>query len=201
MKEYRVVEVNTTEHPYVPGYQAKVTIPYAFQVTNTLREAEFFIKKVDKESQKALANAIFRIQRLDSADGTRLTEYYTDVSTGTNGLANFEKLAVGKYELLEAKAPVGYKRVKKTWTIEITDPNTDWTGTQPLNISVKNSNGETINLGDNNTLIIEDEKVTELPPVGGMGRHLVTLFAVGFTVLALYGRVLYCRRKRGRRSR
>lgn len=201
MKEYRVVEVNTTEHPYVPGYQAKVTIPYAFQVTNTLREAEFFIKKVDKESQKALANAIFRIQRLDSADGTRLTEYYTDVSTGTNGLANFEKLAVGKYELLEAKAPVGYKRVKKTWTIEITDPNTNWTGTQQLNISVKNSNGETINLGDNNTLIIEDEKVTELPPVGGMGRHLVTLFAVGFTVLALYGRVLYCRRKRGRRSR
>ncbi|HPK16605.1 MAG TPA: SpaA isopeptide-forming pilin-related protein [Clostridia bacterium] len=105
------------------GYALNPTA-YAFEidekgvVTGTLSVTDPFanivIKKVDAKTNKVLAGAQFGLY--DSTDKLLGT-----LTTDNNGLAQFTKLAWGKYSVKELKAPSGYSVNGKLVTVEITE--------------------------------------------------------------------------------
>ena len=70
-------------------------------IENTRRPG-ILIQKIDAESRKPLANAVFRLER---ADGDVIRE---DITTGEDGTAYLENLDAGDYVITEITAPAGY---------------------------------------------------------------------------------------------
>lgn len=70
-------------------------------VENTKRPG-IMIQKINAESRKPLANAVFRLER---ADGDVIRE---DITTGEDGTAYIEYLDARDYVVTEVTAPAGY---------------------------------------------------------------------------------------------
>lgn len=84
-------------------------------VSNSKHEptAQLVIKKTDEGGNINLKGATFT-----------LTDSYGKVieqTTGEDGKTTFGGLKVGKYELVEIKAPSGYEKVEGTWEVTVTD--------------------------------------------------------------------------------
>ncbi|GAB6560358.1 SpaA isopeptide-forming pilin-related protein [Bacillus mobilis] len=70
------------------------------------------IKKVDKETKDALADAVFDVQ--DEAG-----QVVAKITTDKKGQAQVTNLSVGTYKLVEVKAPKGYKQLVDPITFQI----------------------------------------------------------------------------------
>lgn len=83
------------------------------QVHGTIR-----VKKIDSETKAMLVGAVFG---LFNEAGDKVTE----AISGTNGIATFDNVAVGKYTLKEISPPTNYELSTKEIPIEITDGTAD----------------------------------------------------------------------------
>lgn len=81
-------------------------------IENTMRPG-ILIQKIDAESRKPLANAVFRLER---ADGDVIRE---DITTGEDGTAYIENLDAGDYVITEVTAPSGYILDNEPRTISV----------------------------------------------------------------------------------
>ena len=81
-------------------------------IENTRRPG-ILIRKIDAESRKPLANAVFRLER---ADGDVIRE---DITTGEDGTAYIENLDAGDYVITEVTAPSGYILDSEPRTISV----------------------------------------------------------------------------------
>lgn len=83
------------------------------------------ITKVDKEdNNKKLSGATFKLEKLvlDSENEERIidsTFTAVEVTTGEDGIAKFENLDFGKYQISEIKAPDGYSLTNEVIEVEI----------------------------------------------------------------------------------
>jgi len=72
------------------------------RITNQLAKGEIRVLKVDKETGKPLAGAMFGLYK----NGKLIAE----AQSGKDGYAIFKDVAFGEYEIKELSAPVGYNR-------------------------------------------------------------------------------------------
>ena len=120
------------------------------------------ITKVDSKTGETLSGATFELRDLSGKV----------IQTGTSndkGEVSFTELDYAEYQLVETKAPNGYRKL-----------------TKPINITIDK---------DNNNVKIEVENSKsnwELPKTGGMGTTLFTAVGLILMSLAIY---LYTRRK------
>ncbi|QWH27500.1 isopeptide-forming domain-containing fimbrial protein [Bacillus mycoides] len=118
--KYKLVEVES-----LPGYK-KLTEPVSFEIKKGMTEVlsikvenelldkgSVEIKKVDKDSQKALEGVVFEVQ---DEQGKVVTEVKTD----KEGKAKISDLSVGKYKLVEKAGLPGYKKLTEPVSFEIT---------------------------------------------------------------------------------
>ena len=83
------------------------------QVKNS-KGTNFKILKVDAENKnKYLKDAEFTL--FDETISKEIQKVVTD----ENGVAEFKGVGVGKYVVVETKAPAGYDKSDKTWTVEV----------------------------------------------------------------------------------
>ncbi|MBM7715162.1 fimbrial isopeptide formation D2 family protein/LPXTG-motif cell wall-anchored protein [Bacillus thermophilus] len=119
--------------------------------------------KQDKSSQKRLAGAEFELRDLEG-------NVIKSGVTNDNGELSFKELDYGKYQLVETKAPEGYRKL-----------------TKPIDVTVDKSNHE-------QTITVDNSKTDwELPTTGGIGTTLFTLIGLALMVTAF---VLYVRRRK-----
>ncbi|PGM96752.1 MSCRAMM family protein, partial [Bacillus cereus] len=117
--KYKLVEKES-----LPGYK-KLTESVSFEIKKGMTEVlslkveneqldkgSVEIKKVDKESQKALEGVVFEVQ-------DEKGKVVTKVTTDKEGKANVSDLSVGKYTLVEKKSLPGYKKLTEPVSFEI----------------------------------------------------------------------------------
>jgi len=148
------------------------------EVRNSLITSTVSIKKVESGTTEGLAGAEFIIE--DEEGGV----VFTGV-TGAGGILNVI-LPFGKYIVRESKAPEGYIKTDKTYSVTV------------------NRDGETFNIVAENEKIVEEEDVDpaddeeedegSLPQTGGIPSEL--LYAIG--MMAMAGGVLLMRKKEQR---
>ena len=96
------------------------------QVINQKSKAKVTIVKVDEDDNTNLKGAVFELFKKVGKTKTpveRGKQPYT-VTTGDDGKATFEDLEPGTYIIEEIKAPKGYEKTNKTWTVVVGKDNT-----------------------------------------------------------------------------
>ncbi|PFZ07159.1 adhesin, partial [Bacillus wiedmannii] len=118
--KYKLVETES-----LPGYK-KLEKPVSFEIKKGMTEVlslkveneqldkgSVEITKVDKDSQKALEGVVFEVQDEQG-------KVVTKVTTDKEGKANISDLSVGSYKLVEVESLLGYKKLEKPVSFEIT---------------------------------------------------------------------------------
>ncbi|MED2036005.1 SpaA isopeptide-forming pilin-related protein [Bacillus wiedmannii] len=118
--KYKLVETES-----LPGYK-KLSESVSFEITKGMTEVlslkveneqldkgSVEITKVDKDSQKALEGVVFEVQDEQG-------KVVTKVTTDKEGKANISDLSVGSYKLVEVESLLGYKKLEKPVSFEIT---------------------------------------------------------------------------------
>ncbi|PHD61942.1 SpaA isopeptide-forming pilin-related protein [Bacillus wiedmannii] len=117
--KYKLVETKS-----LPGYK-KLTESVSFEIKKGMTEVlslkveneqldkgSLEITKVDKDSQKALADVVFEVQ-------DEKGKVVKKVTTDKDGKANVSDLSVGKYKLVETESLPGYKKLTEPVSFEI----------------------------------------------------------------------------------
>lgn len=82
----------------------------------------FQIKKTDTDKTTILPGAEFTLTRVkDEQDNDVTGEEPIQVTSGTDGIAKFDKVKPGEYKLTETKAPAGYEMLTEEYTVKVTD--------------------------------------------------------------------------------
>lgn len=97
------------------------------QVTNKPNKTKVTILKVDEKvnddgSRKVLPGAVFGLFDENGNAITKNEENY-EVETNKDGKATFDDLEPGTYIIEEIKAPNGYEKTNKTWTVVVGEDN------------------------------------------------------------------------------
>lgn len=159
--EYTLQEIKV---PYgyqlVPNQNLKVTVKAKqtkeITIKNKRLKGELKIIKVDANNhEQRLEGAIFELQDLN---GNKLFEATTD----ENGVIRFTNVAIGKYQLVETKAPAGYRLNNQPITVEITP--------EQLKVTKKIENSE---------------QTWEIPVTGGIGA--LGLIGAGLLLMSTSG--------------
>lgn len=80
----------------------------SYDISNKL-----MIKKIDSRTRTPLEGAKFKVTNKSTKESTL-------VETNNKGIALTQALAEGEYEVIEVKAPKGYKLSDKTYTVQLT---------------------------------------------------------------------------------
>ncbi len=129
----------------------------------TPTEGSLTIIKQDPESGETLAGAVFELRDMDG-------NVVKSETTDSNGEISWEGLDYGDYQLVETKAPEGYRILKN-----------------PIDVTIDKQNSDI-------TLTVDNYKTGwELPTTGGIGTILFTIIGLSVMGLAVY---LYVRRKK-----
>lgn len=78
---------------------------------NTEINGKLRIRKVDSETGKGLAGAVFRIEKGDKS---------FELTSNEKGIALSDKIELGEYKITEIKAPEGYKVADEVFTVNVT---------------------------------------------------------------------------------
>ncbi|PFZ90650.1 adhesin, partial [Bacillus wiedmannii] len=169
---YKLVEAEN-----LPGYK-KLTEPVSFEIKKGMTEVlslkveneqldkgSVEIKKVDKNSQKALKGVVFEVR--DEKD-----KVVKEVTTDKEGKATIDDLSVGKYKLVEKESLPGYKKLIEPVSFEITKGMTEVLSLKIENEMVDTGNIEITKIDKDNkaplagvTFIVQDEKGNEVTKV------------------------------------
>ncbi|MBO5476709.1 MAG: MucBP domain-containing protein [Clostridia bacterium] len=117
------------------------------------------VTKVDiSNTNTKLSGATFKIEKLDEDGNVDTTFTAQEKTTDTTGTVEFTDLLVGKYQIIETKAPEGYELNTEVTEVEITKANRE------LEVTVKNR-----------------EKLT-LPETGKIN-HAIIISTVGVVIM------------------
>lgn len=159
------------------------------EITTVTYTTQLEITKVDGDNTATkLQGAVFTLEK---QDGETYVQVGAEITTDEDGLATFNRLEVGKYQIREITAPDGgYNLLEAPIQFEITTENIS-TGS----ITWNDTNAEDdITFADGKFKIqIENHKGSSLPTTGGMGTTLI--YVLG-GMLVLCSIVLIITRKR-----
>ena len=97
-------------HDYVYSLLNENNAEAKLEITATNPKNEISFKKTDSEG-KALKDAKFALVKYDSTSAKWNEVKDTEKTTKEDGLVKYEKLAPGKYALIEKQAPTGYNKI------------------------------------------------------------------------------------------
>lgn len=141
---------------------------YVQSVTNVKQKIQLNVIKEDAESKVALTGAEFELHYLDGAEDRTIGIYKTD----DKGCFTVSELELGKYYLLETKAPDGYRLSSEKIYFEGTwDENGQAVITRDLTIT-------------NDKTAVLAVKTGEINSVGWMGIIMLLLALVALTLLS-----------------
>lgn len=188
---------NSPDRTYVadgpPSMVVKGDVDIVF--TNTRNKQKIRVQKVDIENlNQALAGAVFDVYVLDENGQRSATPAYTDITSDANGhligrSQNYLSVPVGKYAVVEKKAPNGYLLPKEAMTLQVTSTGVTF---------LQNGNAAqvtTTKLDDGEVVFeykITNSKGTELPSTGGIGQHIYLIIGLLLVLPASY--ILYKRK-------
>lgn len=161
----------------------------------TLGGAEFVLSRtVDGAKQYAVLDA-----------NNKVTSWVTDQAQATTVTTvqgqhfQFKGLDAGKYELIETKAPEGYKLPGRNVPITIVASHQETTSDTGELISVGILQGKKIKKGDLPTATVSqtitNTSASDLPSTGGMGTVAFTVGGLAIMVLAGFGIVARNRKR------
>ena len=107
--EYNVPYMGAERHDYVYGLLNENNAEAKLEITATNPKNEISFKKVDSEG-RVLKGAKFALVKQDGENWTEVKG--TEKTTEEDGLVKYEKLAPGKYALIEKEAPAGYNKIE-----------------------------------------------------------------------------------------
>ena len=108
---YNQPYMGAERHDYVYGLLNENNAKVKLEITATNPKNEISFKKTDEEG-KVLEGAKFALEKYDDTSATWTEVTGTDKTTGKDGLVKYEKLAPGKYALIEKEAPAGYNKIE-----------------------------------------------------------------------------------------
>lgn len=148
------------------------------EFTNKKSVVNIDFEKVDKvDAGNKLSGAEFALYKADE-NNEKTGDPIQNVTSGNNGAFTLDNLPVGKYVLVETKAPIGYQLSEKTWLITV---NSDRTTTVTYN------GNDITPAGSEEAVIypITNTKFYSLPSSGGPGIYGFTISGVAFITAAL----------------
>ena len=98
-------------HDYVYGLLNETNAEAKLEITAINPKNEISFKKTNSEG-KALEGAKFALVKYDDTTAKWTEVSGSEKTTGEDGLVNYEKLAPGKYALIEKEAPTGYNKIE-----------------------------------------------------------------------------------------
>ena len=108
---YNVPYMGAERHDYVFGLLNENNAKVKLEITATNPKNEISFKKTDSEG-RALDGATFALEKYDDTTAKWTEVTGTEKTTGKDGLVKYEKLAPGKYALIEKEAPQGYNKIE-----------------------------------------------------------------------------------------
>ena len=174
-----------------------------YTINNTYEKKNLEITKIDASDNKTLPGVEFKLEKQNkdvaATSSDAKWEEQGTATTNENGLATFNNLEAGTYQLTETKAHTGYNLLKSPIKITIADDGS-------VKIDDK-SDVATIN-GNTISFQVSNRKRFELPHTGGYGAMLfilcgmalATLGCLIFFLITLRKEVQYSRLKRQRRN-
>ena len=106
---YNQPYMGAERHDYVYGLLNENNAEAKLEITATNPKNEISFKKTDAEG-KVLKGAKFALVKQDGENWTEVEG--TEKTTKEDGLVKYEKLAPGKYALIEKEAPAGYNKIE-----------------------------------------------------------------------------------------
>lgn len=107
---YNKPYMGAERHDYVYSLLNENNAEAKLEITATNPKNEISFKKTDSEG-KALKDAKFALVKYDSTSAKWNEVKDTEKTTKEDGLVKYEKLAPGKYALIEKQAPTGYNKI------------------------------------------------------------------------------------------
>ena len=108
---YNQPYMGAERHDYVYSLLNTNNADAKLEVTATNPKNEISFKKTDAKG-KALKGAKFALVKYDSTSAKWTEVDGSEKTTGEDGLVKYEKLAPGKYALIEKEAPTGYNKIE-----------------------------------------------------------------------------------------
>lgn len=100
---------NNLEQDVIVSYDNPFYFNSLLNITTTkATPATINLRKVEKDTQKGLANATFEIKRAVDKSQPETATFFTEVTTDENGFATINNLIAGTYFIKETSAPQGY---------------------------------------------------------------------------------------------
>ena len=161
----------------------------------TLAGAEFKLWKDKDKSQAAkITNGKFVewVTETETVKGTTLT-------TNSGGNIQIQGLDSGVYYLEETKAPAGYNKLEDLIKVTLTStmlPNVTqkWDGTVDGSNKIQIAQG-TDTAQDGNTIVVTNNKGSNLPETGGMGTTVLYVAGAAIVLIAGIGLAVALRRR------
>lgn len=148
------------------------------EFTNKKSVVDIDFEKVDIQTPTTkLSGAEFALYKADER-GNQTTEKVGTYTSGDQGRIAITDLPIGKYVLVETKAPTGYHISAIPWNITVNSER---------NITVKYNDIDVETRTDNNKTVYQltNAKVYSLPEAGGPGIYGFTISGVAFITAAL----------------
>lgn len=196
-----ITEKNLADHSADKTYPANNTPSLVVKgdvdivFTNTRNKQKLRVQKVDIENfNNTLSGAIFDVYTIDENGNRSATPSYENITSDGNGYlvgksTNYLSIPVGKYAIVEKKAPDGYLLPQEAMTLQVTSTSVSF---------LQNGNAAavtTATLEDGEIFFqykITNSKGTELPSTGGMGEHIYLILGLLLVLPASY--ILYKRK-------
>ncbi len=185
---------------YLKDGDETITTGTVFTVHNIKYSYSLEVNKKDSETEQPLTGAEFEIWK----DGKVAVDWngspISARASDENGKLNWNDLCLdpGTYQLVETKAPDGYKKTDKTFPISIPEPGSKLD-------QITYTDDETKVHANNLIINLESQEVTnellifELPETGGSGTELVT-YSGAALILASGGLYITSRKQRRKQS-
>lgn len=108
---YNYPYMGAERHDYVYGLLNETNAEAKLEIKATNPKNEISFKKTDEEG-KALKGAKFALEKYDDDSKKWIEVENSEKTTEEDGLVKYEKLAPGKYALIEKEAPTGYNKIE-----------------------------------------------------------------------------------------